>query len=172
MSSRAVRKALKRLEAQKEMELRPEKEDVAEEEEEEDEATIAPVSTVEATEKEATSTESAPSKKSKNKKKKKKPARDKSPAISTPLEAPSNPTSPDLDDVERAIQEISHKYRDTPSPSSSASRVSSRKSSILGVSPKHLDADFEMRKLFGKIVDAEAKESRRQAVLGVSPRVM
>ena len=37
MSSRAVRKALKRLEAQKEMELRPEKEDVAEEEEEEEE---------------------------------------------------------------------------------------------------------------------------------------
>jgi len=37
MSSRAVRKALKRLEAQKEMELSPEKEDVQEEEDGEEE---------------------------------------------------------------------------------------------------------------------------------------
>jgi hypothetical protein len=37
MSSRAVRKALKRLEAQKEMDLSPEKEDVQEEEDDEEE---------------------------------------------------------------------------------------------------------------------------------------
>ena len=141
------------------------------EQDEEDETTIIPVPTLEPVEKEATASEPTQPKKSRNKKKKKKPAKDKSPAISTPLETPSTTTGPDLDEVGRAIQEVSDKYRDTPSPSS-ASRTMSRKSSILGVSPKHLDADYEMRKLFGKIVDAEAKESRRQGVLGVPPRLM
>jgi hypothetical protein len=40
------------------------------------------------------------------------------------------------------------------------------------VSPKFLDADIELRKLFGKIVDIEARESRRQPIHGVSARTV
>jgi Transcriptional repressor TCF25 len=109
-------------------------------------------------------------KKSKNKKKKRKP-KDESPAPTTPSDRPTTPSTSDLDDIDRAIKEISLKYHDTP-PSPSTTPSAARKHSLLSVSAKHLDADLELRKLFGKVVDAEARESRRQPIHGLSPRVV
>ena len=89
-------------------------------------------------------------------------------------ETPSTPAPSDLDDVDRAIQEISLKYGDSSSPSSvpTIPQALSKKYSLLAVSTKHLDADLELRRLFGKIVDAEARESRRQPIRGVPARVI
>jgi Transcriptional repressor TCF25 len=112
-------------------------------------------------------------KKSKNKKKKRKSNKDETPHSQTPTDTPSTPPHSTLDDVDRAIQEISQKYGDAPSPSSSLSNPSiTKKYSLLSVSPKFLDADLELRKLFGKIVDLEARESRRQPIHGVPARVL
>jgi hypothetical protein len=115
-----------------------------------------------------------PTKKSKNKKKKKKPAKAETPAPPTPKETPSTPAPSDLDDIDRAIQEISQKYGDTPipSPSSTPHPSLTKKYSLLAISLKNLDADFELRKLFGKIVDAEAREASRQTIHGISPRAL
>jgi hypothetical protein len=115
-----------------------------------------------------------PAKKSKNKKKKKKPTKEDPPRPSTPKETPSMPTPSNLDDIDRAIQEISQKYGDSPipSPSSTPNPTLTRKYSLLAISLKNLDADVELRKLFGKIVDAEARSASRQTIHGVSPRVL
>jgi Transcriptional repressor TCF25 len=121
-----------------------------------------------------TSSPSTPSKKSKSKKKRRKQIKDDGTTSSTPSERPSTPTPSNLDDIDRAIQEISQKYGDTPSPSSSSTtnHTLSQTYSLLSVNPKHLDADLELRKLFGKIVDAEARESRRQPIHGIPVRVI
>jgi hypothetical protein len=120
------------------------------------------------------STSSTPTKKSKNKKKKRKPQKENTPISQTPTEPPRTPESFQLDDVDQAIQEISKKYGDVPSPSpiSTTNPSLSHKFSLLSVSPKHLDADVELRKLFGKIVDVEARESQRQPIHGVPARVV
>jgi hypothetical protein len=125
---------------------------------------------------------SAPVKKSKNKKKKKKVAATSKDGASTPSTpkdtTPSIPAASALDDVDRAIQEISQKYGETaspsPSPSSSPHPAPSinPKYALLSIDPKYLDADLELRKLFGKIVDLEARESRRQPIHGVSGRTL
>ena len=78
----------------------------------------------------------------------------------------------DLDEVDRAIQEISQRYSDIPSPSPSPNpAATTRKYSLLSIQPNLLDADVELRKLFGKVVDVEAKESRRP-FRGIPPRVI
>ena len=122
-----------------------------------------------------TASPSTPTKKSKNKKKKRKPLKEDTATSSTPTEGISTPTpKSQLDDIDLAIQEISKKYGDAPSPSSRTIIAQStiQKYSLLSVSPKHLDADLELRKLFGKIVDIEARESRRQSIHGIPPRVI
>ena len=115
---------------------------------------------------------STPTKKSKNKKKKRKGAGDTS-VTGTPKEAPSSPAppAPDVDDVDRAIQEISLKYGESPSPSTSTTTTNlSAKYSLLAVQSKFLDAEQELRKLFGKIVDQEKRE--KQSIPGVPTRVL
>jgi Transcriptional repressor TCF25 len=107
-----------------------------------------------------------------SKKKKRKAAKGDTPGSQTPTETPSENVS-DLDDVDRAIQEISQKYGDVPSPASQSSPAPvSRKYPLLSVQPKLLDADIELRKLFGKIVDVEAQEARRQPIHGIPARVV
>lgn len=141
------------------------------EEPEEDEPPIAVEEAPSASAAKGTST---PSKKSKHKKKKRKAVREETLEVATPSEAPSTPSAQDLDDVDRAIQEISQKYGDTSYPSSTPNRFQplSKKLSLLSVSSKYLDADHELRKLFGKIVDAEAREARRQPIRGIPPRIV
>jgi transcription factor 25 len=99
----------------------------------------------------------APSKKSKSKKKKKTPA----------------PQQSDVDEVDLAIQEISQKYGDivlSSSPSPSTFNSPSSTTALLSVSTKFLDADVELRKLFGKLVDTEKKNPT--SLPGVSPRLL
>lgn len=123
--------------------------------------------------KETTTTQSSSSittKKSKNKKKKRKPAKENESTASTPKETTSTP-APELDDVDRAIREISQKYGDSPSHAESPTSANlSAKYSLLSVQPKFLDAETELRKLFGKIVDMEKRE--RQSVPGVPSHVL
>ena len=125
------------------------------------------------TENVAPSLSSPPSSSKKSKKKKKrKPTKQETPLSETP-EKSTTPAPQDLDEIDRAIHEISLKYGNTPPPSFPTPNTStSYKYSLLTVSPKHLDADVELRKLFGKIVDAEARESRRQPILGVPARAI
>jgi hypothetical protein len=113
-------------------------------------------------------------KKSKNKKKKRKQLKEDTTTSSTPIEGSSTPNPNDLDDIDRAIQEISKKYGNSPSPSPSSppAQSISQKYSLLSISLKYLDADLELRKLFGKIVDMEAREARRQHIHGIPPRVI
>ena len=121
------------------------------------------------------SSSSTPSKKSKHKKKKRKPLKEDITTSSTPSERPSTPALSNMDDIDRAIQEISQKYGDTTSPSSPSSTTTqslSKKYSLLSISLKNLDSDLELRKLFGKIVDIEARESRRQPIHGIPARVI
>ena len=140
----------------------------------EEEETVVPENPVSITK--PTSTPSTPTKKSKNKKKKRKALKEDITTSSTPSERPSTPNPSDLDDIDRAIQEISQKYGDTPSPSSPSSTTTaqslSQKYSLLSISTKNLDSDVELRKLFGKIVDIEARESRRQPILGIPARIV
>ena len=123
-----------------------------------------------------TSSPSTPAKKSKHKKKKRKPLKEDITTSSTPSERSSTPTPSNLDDIDRAIQEISQKYGETASPSSPSSTTTaqslSQKYSLLSISTKNLDSDLELRKLFGKIVDIEARESRRQPIHGIPARVI
>jgi hypothetical protein len=90
----------------------------------------------------------------------------------TPSEGPSTPAEQDHIDIDQAIHEISLKYGDIPPSPSPTSSTLTTKFSLLAVSPKNLDADVELRKLFGKIVDAEARESRRQPIHGIPVRVI
>jgi hypothetical protein len=135
--------------------------------ESEEEETVVPEVSVAA----STTTPRTPStKKTKTKKRRKKSAKQGTSSAATP--DPSTPAPSDLDDVDRAIQEISLKYRDTSSPKSTSNPIPSHKYTLLQVSPKHLDADVELRKLFGKVVDTEARESKRQSIHGVPARVI
>ena len=143
--------------------------DIEEPEEEE-----SPIAAEEAPSTPAVQGASTPIKKSKHKKKKRNAVREETPEVATPSEGPSTPGAQDLDDVDRAIQEISQKYGDTSYPSSTPNRLQplSPKFSLLSISSKYLDADHELRKLFGKIVDAEAREARRQPIRGIPPRII
>jgi hypothetical protein len=122
------------------------------------------------------SSQSTPTKKSKNKKKKRKTLRENMTASSTPSERPSTPSPSTFDDIDRAIQEISKKYGEALSPLSpsptTVTQSLSQKYSLLSVSTKNLDSDIELRKLFGKLVDIEARESRRQPIHGIPARVI
>jgi hypothetical protein len=107
-------------------------------------------------------------KKSKNKKKKRKPGKDEGSIASTPGEVASS-SAPELDAVDRAIKEISLKYGESPTPSQSQSTTHLAKYSLVTIQPKFLDAEQELRKLFGKIVDQEKRE--RQSIPGVPAHV-
>jgi hypothetical protein len=123
--------------------------------------------------KESSSSATIPTKKSKTKKKKRKPIKDEDSSSLTPSARLGTPASPDFDELDRTLREISQKYGDIPpSPSPSTNSILPQKFSILSVSPKNLDADLELRKLFGKVVDAEAREARRQPIHGIPVRVI
>ena len=106
-------------------------------------------------------------KKSKNKKKKRKPAKEDPLSSREPTPAPTT-----LDEVDAAVQAISLKYGEQNPLTSPPAVPSTSRNRLLSVSPKTLDANAELRKLFGKIVDAEARDAAKQSIHGVSPRTI
>jgi hypothetical protein len=186
---------MKRLEAQKELKFEPQKDDSAASEVDQDVEVRTPMNHFamvldprvhvklkfnqqEESDEEETVVPDAPivpssTKKSKSKKKKKKSTRPETLVSLTPDKSHNGPAPSDLDDLDRAIQEISLKYGETVASSTSSTHPTlSQKFSLLTISPRFLDADIELRKLFGKVVDAEARESRRQPIHGVPARVV
>jgi Transcriptional repressor TCF25 len=106
-------------------------------------------------------------KKSKNKKKKRKPPKDETPSSREPTPAPTS-----LDEVDAAVHAISLKYGEQNPLTNPPTVPSTTRNALLSVHPKTLDANAELRKLFGKIVDAEARDAAKQSIHGVSPRMI
>ena len=116
-----------------------------------------------------------PQSSSKKKKKKKNKTNnrnnnDKNNIIAAELSSSSSSNDPEMDEIVAAINEIKTKFGDSstehttnPTITSSSSQKHSKSSKpLLGVESKHLDAEAELRRIFGsRIIQEELKNKRR-----------